>query len=367
VPLDPVANPYTPRAGHPPAHLAGRDGALDAFDVVLDRVEAGRPAAAPLLGGLRGTGTSVLLGTFARRAADRGWVVGEADLAPGADLSAVLARLATRAAVQLAPGAPAVPGVPPEDLEESLTTLGTAARTASRGVVLALDDLHTTDRAQLGGLLAALAQVARRGLPLVVTAGGLPSVTAQVAAAGPAAAGVFAPVEVGPLSDLDAARALARPALAEGVRFARSALAAAVDASRGVPVLVQVLGDQVWRTADQPEITAEDVERAVPLALEALDRDFFGVRADLLPLAQRRYLRAMAEFGPGEVASGDVAALLGMRSSSQAGQIREALLRKGLIHSPRLGHAAFTAALFDEHLVRWVELERHEPQRRAPS
>lgn len=80
-------------------------------------------------------------------------------------------------------------------------------------------------------------------------------------------------------------------------------------------------------------------------------------------LPQQRYLRAMAELGDREVSSGEVATTLGMRSSAQAGQVREALIKKGLIYSPRLGHAAFTVPQFAGYMKRHFELEHHAPRR----
>ena len=40
--VDPVRNPYAPGAGQRPPELAGRDGELSAFDVVLERVARNR-------------------------------------------------------------------------------------------------------------------------------------------------------------------------------------------------------------------------------------------------------------------------------------------------------------------------------------
>ncbi len=44
--MDPVSNPYSPGAGRPPASLVGRDRQRDGWRVSLDRVAAGRLAAA---------------------------------------------------------------------------------------------------------------------------------------------------------------------------------------------------------------------------------------------------------------------------------------------------------------------------------
>ena len=48
-------------------------------------------------------------------------------------------------------------------------------------------------------------------------------------------------------------------------------------------------------------------------AVAALDESFFRVRFDRLTPAEKRYLRAMAELGPGPHRSGDIADELGRR------------------------------------------------------
>jgi len=72
----------------------------------------------------------------------------------------------------------------------------------------------------------------------------------------------------------------------------------------------------------------------------------------------------MAELGPEEQSSGDIAIQLGLSSSASVGQTREALIRRGLIYSPRLGYAAFTVPQFDDYLRRHFELEPHSPRTR---
>lgn len=165
------------------------------------------------------------------------------------------------------------------------------------------------------------------------------------------------------LTPADAARALAEPAHEEGVELEAKALTLAVEFTEGYPFFLQVFGDHLWRLADQSPIKVDVAERARPLVRDWLDRGFFTFRTDRLPVAQRRYLRAMAELGPGEQSSGDIATELGAKSSASVGQTREALIRRGLIYSPRLGYAAFTVPQFEDYLRRHFELEPHEPRR----
>lgn len=395
-----MTNPYTPGAGQTPAVLSGRDDELVRFEATLTRLENGRSAQCPLVVGRRGVGKTVLLNEFARRALMRDWVVVEHELTPAGDLFATTTRLVRQALLEIAPvpkwkaAARRVQGLlsaievsysiagltvgsgstddgsvassdVARDLTDLFVALGHAAQEHDRGVALLFDELQFAATQPLGALVTALHKVAQRQLPVTVVAAGLPQTRGVLAEAASYAERMFAPVEVGPLQEAEARRALAEPASREGVQYDADALDGAVEFTEGYPYFLQVVGDQLWRLAAGNVITAVDVARAQPLVLDSLDRGFFVFRTDRLPVAQRRYLRAMAEAGRGDVASGEIAAILGMRSSAQAGQTRDALIRKGLIYSPRLGHAAFTVPQFDDYLRRHFELERHEPRQRS--
>jgi hypothetical protein len=78
---------------------------------------------------------------------------------------------------------------------------------------------------------------------------------------------------------------------------------------------------------------------------------FFGVRFDRLTPAEKRYLRGMADLGPGPHRSGDVATALERKVSSLA-PTRAQLIAKGMIWSPCHGDTAFTVPLFDAYMRR---------------
>ncbi len=400
--LDPVRNPYTPGAGQQPAVLIGRDREVQDFETRLQRLEAGRAAQCTLIVGLRGVGKTVLLNRFASRALQRDWVVVEHELTSRADLLATVARLARDALLELAPPSAwqraaqrvvtvlrgfeityslggltvALPGADPaargtgdpaRDVTDLLVALGQAAVEHGRGVVVLLDELQFAQVEPLGALVAAMHKVAQRELPLTLVAAGLPQTRGVLAEAASYSERMFETQTVEPLSPADAERALAEPARAEGVVVDRDAVDEAVRFTEGYPFFLQVYGFHLWRLAEGPHMTLVDAQRVGPLVREELDRGFFTFRTDRLSAAQRRYLRAMAELGPGEQSSGSVAALLGLRSSAPVGTVRDSLIRRGLIYSPRLGYAAFTVPQFDDYLRRHFELEAHtvRPRRRT--
>jgi len=86
-------------------------------------------------------------------------------------------------------------------------------------------------------------------------------------------------------------------------------------------------------------------------AIAALDESFFRVRFDRLTPTEKRYLRAMAELGPGPHRSGDIADTM-ERNVTSLGPTRAQLIAKGMIWSPNHGDTAFTVPLFDAFMHR---------------
>ena len=121
--------------------------------------------------------------------------------------------------------------------------------------------------------------------------------------------------------------------------------------TQGYPYFLQEWGKHAWDAADVSPITVADVQRASRSAVAALDESFFRVRFDRLTPTEKRYLRAMAELGPGPHRSGDVADALDRKVSSLA-PVRNQLIAKGMVYSPSHGDTAFTVPLFDEFIRR---------------
>jgi len=93
------------------------------------------------------------------------------------------------------------------------------------------------------------------------------------------------------------------------------------------------------------------VDRASKTAVAALDESLFRVRFDWLTPAEKRYLRAMAELGPGPHRSGDIAEQLGRRVTA-LGPTRNQFIAKGMIWNRSHGDTAFTVPLFDAFMRR---------------
>ena len=87
-------NPYTPGAGRRPEKLAGRDRDLENFQLLLERLAAGRHERSMMFSGLRGIGKTVLLLEFDVLATEAQWFsTGVQEVGSSADFRTSMARL----------------------------------------------------------------------------------------------------------------------------------------------------------------------------------------------------------------------------------------------------------------------------------
>jgi hypothetical protein len=229
--------------------------------------------------------------------------------------------------------------------------VGNAARGRKTAVVLSIDELQYVQEEQFAALIAALHHTAQRQLPIAVVGAGLPNMLGQAGRAKSYAERLFEFVPIDRLDDASATRALVRPAGAEGVKFTKAAVAEILRQTSGYPYFLQEWGKHAWAHAEASPIAEGDAKAATVSALAELDASFFRVRFDRLTPTEKRFLRAMAELGPGPHRSGDVARQLGKAVTTVA-PVRASLIEKGMIHSPAHGENAFTVPLFDGFMKR---------------
>lgn len=387
--MDPVRNPYSPGAGSPPPELAGRDALRNQLRVALARIRAGRPAKSVLMVGLRGVGKTVLLDQIRKDAEAEGIHGIRVEAPENKSLPALLApqirqallrlsnveaakHTAQRALRALAGFAKALkvsykdievgfdyapePGLADNgDLEMDLGSLleqvGAAAQSANTALVVLVDELQDVKEGQLAALISALHRCSQGQLPITVVGAGLPQLRGMAGNAKSYAERLFDFPVVGPLNDADAEQAIVKPANNEGVEYTPQAASAIIARTKGYPYFLQEWGKHAWDRAGASPITLADVESASTTAIAALDESFFRVRFDRLTPAERTYLRAMSDLGPGPHRSGDIAERL-ERAVSSLGPVRSSLIGKGMIWSPSHGDTAFTVPLFDEFMKR---------------
>src|SRR5690606_28035980 len=237
------------------------------------------------------------------------------------------------------------------DLQALLEAVGAAAKQADTALILFVDELQYVREEELAALITSLHRAAQRRLPVVLVGAGLPQLRGQMGKAKSYAERLFEFPEIGPLPPDAARSAIAKPLSDEGVEIEPAALEQILAHTGGYPYFLQEWGKQAWDTATASPITRDDVDRASQIAVAALDASFFRVRFDRLTPAEKRYLRAMAQLGPGPHRSGDIASVLEREVTSLA-PTRSQLIAKGMIYSPTHGDTAFTVPLFDEFMHR---------------
>jgi len=396
--VDPRINPYTPNAGAPPPALVGRDPELGNFEILLERLRRGYPEQSLLITGLRGVGKTVLLGAFEGRAQNSGWVTVSAEISKDDELGPRIANLVRRALFQVAPKASwtdrvkraagvlksfsltiasdgsvtagvdveaveglADTGTLSDDLTDLLVALGEGAKERETGVVFLLDEVQFLRAREFEALIAALHRTVQRQLPITLVGAGLPQLPRLAGEAKSYAERLFRFPQIGRLSPPEAEVALAQPASDLGVAFDPDAIDVIVEYTEGYPYFIQEYGKIVWNLAPEGEPISSSIAEEAQRAVEAkLDESFFRVRAERTTELELRYLRAMAELGPGEQTAGEVAEMMG-RKSEQLGPTRARLIDKGLIYTTGHGRGAFTVPQFDRYMRRNYELAPVRP------
>ena len=237
------------------------------------------------------------------------------------------------------------------DLQALLEVTGIAAKAAGTALAIFVDELQYVEEEELAALITALHRTAQRSLPVVLVGAGLPQLPGRMGRAKSYAERLFDFPQVGPLSREAARIAIAKPASDQGVGVTEDALRRIFQETHGYPYFLQEWGKHAWDAADASPIALPDVELASKTAVAALDESFFRVRFDRLTPLEKKYLRAMAELGPGPHRSGDISEQLN-REVTSLGPTRSQLIAKGMIWSPSHGDTAFTVPLFDEYMRR---------------
>lgn len=239
------------------------------------------------------------------------------------------------------------------DLPNLLTAVAEAAAERNSHVAVLLDEIQYLNEKELSALIMAMHRMQQRQLPLVLLGAGLPILPRLAGESKSYAERLFGFPDVGPLSQADAFKALRDPVAAAGVAFNDDALPEIYRFTEGYPYFLQEWGYQAWNHATTSPITLEVVRQATATVIRRLDENFFRVRFDRLTPGEKRFLRAMAELGPGAHRTGDIAATLGVKITS-LGPARANLIRKGMIYSPSHGDMAFTVPLFDAFMRRAI-------------
>jgi Holliday junction resolvasome RuvABC ATP-dependent DNA helicase subunit len=389
--MNPITNPYNPGAGTPPPELAGRDELREKVRICIERLRIGNSAKSLILVGLRGVGKTVLLDRMRSDAEGTGIQTLRIEAPENKSLPAMLAPELRKALLRMSTIASAKevsqralralagfakglklkfadievgfdyepePGLADNgELESDLTALlvqtGEAAKAAGTVMVMFIDELQYVKEREFAALISALHRCAHLRLPITLVGAGLPQLLALAGEAKSYSERLFEYPQVDKLNTSSAMDALRKPAQQLGVNYTDDAALAIVEKTQGYPYFLQEWGKHTWDVATTSPITLDVVKTATQLTIAGLDESFFKVRLERTTPSERRYLRAMADLGPGPHRSGDIANQLLKTVSTQA-PVRSSLIRKGIVWSPTHGDTAFTVPLFHEYLLRTV-------------
>lgn len=395
-------NPYAPGAGLQPPELAGRDQLLEDAVIDMERVLAKRPTKGMMLLGLRGVGKTVLLNRLLGLAREKGFQTAKIEAPEGGTLPELLApelrrilySLDLQAAagqkmrqavtvlrnfasvfkvtmgdmafgIEPAPGR-ADTGNLEQDLPDLLVAVTEAAAERGSAIGIFLDEVQYLSPKELAAVIVACHEIAQANLPLFFVGAGLPQIAALAGNAKSYAERLFNYPQVDQLDNAAARAALVKPAQDEGVRFDDAAVGEILRVTECYPYFIQEWGFHVWNAAPSSPILREHIEQVTPEIIAHLDANFFRVRFDRLTVLQQKYLRAMAELGPGPSKTGHIAIALGVETAAVA-TVRQQLINKGMVWSQRHGETAFTVPMFDSFMKRQMPtLEKHVPKRRSP-
>jgi len=389
--MDPIKNPFSPGAGAPPPELVGREPILEQARILLGRIQHKKPEKSLLLTGLRGTGKTVLLNEIERMAQTQGYrtvsieahedkplapllasqlrtILYDLDRIVGAGDKvrrglAVLRSFVGALKVQVGEVSLGL-DIEPEkgsadsgdieiDLPNLFVSVAEAAEERHAAIAIFVDEIQYFNSKELGALIMAMHKVQQRQLPLALIGAGLPILPALAGDSKSYAERLFAFPQIGALSKEDATKALQDPVKTNGVTFETSALNKIYQLTQGYPYFIQEWGYQSWNYAPASPITLRNVHKATAKVISRLDANFFRVRFDRLTPSEKKFLRAIAQLGPGPHRTSDIAEILQIKTTS-LGPIRAKLINKGMIYSPAYGDMSFTVPLFDEFMRRTI-------------
>lgn len=364
-------NPFVPTFGVSPTILGGRDALTSNFGASLD-AGPGDPRRTLLISGPRGIGKTVLLNELEDEAADRGWMHIRAQpydlIQPLVDTEVPRALQTLR---QSNPDRRRVTGVtiaglggistsaaegagPAPSLISALSELCDALPGPS-GVLITLDEVQSVDQNELWHLTAAVQDLRRDSRNIAFAAAGLPEGVARLLQhPGTTFLRRAQHAVLAPMTPAETASVLQSTAAAGGLNLDGEALKEAVEFTRGYPFLVQLLGYHLFQRAAArgSGATVDDVNAVRDTVLDSLSQLVHDPALSHVPAGEKAYLTAMAEVQRGHeaVASADVAKRMGKRTQ-ELSVVRDRLITRELIYSPRRGYLNFLIPYLGRHLT----------------
>ncbi len=366
-----VTNPFTPVVGKVPLHMAGREEII--ADVEAALAGAGNdPAIISLLVGPRGTGKTALLSYFAEAAESRGWISARVTCVKGM-LDDILIRTqrAAKHLVDVQPrrkvmgvGIGDVVSLELEDAPQELSNWRSrmddildALAESDAGLLVTVDEVNPSIE-EMTTLVAAFQHFLDEGKKVALIMAGLPyGVSSLLSGKSTSFLRRAARYELRALSDYEVEESLVRTMRDGGKSFEDDALGAAVEATKGFPFMLQLVGYRAWRMADDSSIVSlQNVNDATSVARKEFEQRVYEAVWFELSEADKSFLLAMTE-DAGMTRQSDLAARLG-KSSGHVSRYKKRMLQQGVIQERSKGLLEFCLPGFREYFMERIAGER---------
>lgn len=360
-----LKNPFTPEFGRVPEYLAGRQTVISAL---LDALEhgLGSPELCSLFVGARGCGKTVMLSLLSQEAQSLGWVCADVAATPGM-LEDILQRTEHAAAhlieqepqqrlssIQLA----GIGGVSWESVagqpnwRTRMSSILDMLAEHDVGLLITVDEVNP-NLDEMIQLVSTYQLFVRENRKVALLMAGLPhNVSAIIAGESTSFLRRAARFDLGSLPNYEVEEAVRLTVESAGRTVSQEALDAAVEAIRGFPFMLQLVGYRAWNAAGKnaAEISAAAMQQGIDLARRELDARVFDATYASLSEGDRAFLEAMVQDEERTLRS-DVVARLG-KSSSHVSAYKRRLLDAGVIEEPRPGVLTFALPGFRDYVLR---------------
>lgn len=357
-----MRNPFKPTAGARPPVLVGRENTLDSFKESLAD-GPGAPGLLTIFTGARGVGKTVMLSEAERAAEAEGWVVISDTATTG--LLDRLTRALERHLDELGDGPPVSkitavtvagvgltrqpPAARPRTFRDLATELCQVTHRNETGVVISIDEIHAINRADMTALAADIQHLIREDLPISLITAGIPAAVDDLL--GEAVSTFLRRAERVTLADVPldtVAAALSETFEATAITLTLDQVSRAATATGGYPFLIQLVGYQVWRLAQDGMLTEHAFAAGVDAARVRLGATVLEAALNDLSDVDRTYLLKMAE-DDGPSSTRTIADRLN-RDPRFASVYRGRLIAAGVIAQTSIGYVDFAVPGLREYL-----------------
>lgn len=241
-----------------------------------------------------------------------------------------------------------------QTLTDVFISIGEAAYAANMPICFFIDEIQYMKSEELGSLIAALHRANQLGYPLMVIGAGLPKIYKMISDEKSYSERLFVYKQVGSLSYDQAVMAITEPLKPFDVEYKQDAIDQIVKITKGYPYFIQEFCSLIYQASDKNYISIDDVNGAIEIFFETLDKGFFKVRYERCSEGEKKFIFAMVSCGELPCTISNVANHMG-KSVNTISPVRGQLINKGIIYSARYGELDFTVPEFDGFIHRLDE------------